>query len=92
MKSESTTLHGLILTRQWLDSVGGQSFVYWLATNEGPVRIKFLGKESVFFIAASSIRKAESVLAAQLMWRNAAAELRCFSETDEPAIACYFRN
>ena len=46
----------------------------------------------MFFISASSILRAESVLGAQLIWRSAPAELRCFGETDEPAIACYFRN
>jgi len=92
LKSESTTLQGLILTRQWQDAVSGQSLVYWLATNKGPVRLEFTGQESVFFIRASSIARAETVLAAELKWRSAPLELCCFSETDEPAIACYFRN
>jgi len=56
------------------------------------VRIEFTGQESVFFIPAFSILRAESVPAAQLKWRSARVELRCFSETDEFAIACYFRN
>ena len=92
MRSESTTLQGLILTRQWRDSDSGQSLIYWLATNEGPVRIEFPDQESVFFIPASSLPRAKPVLATQLKWRSAPLELRCFSETDEPAIACYFRN
>jgi DNA polymerase II len=92
LKSELATLQGLILTRQWRDSAGGQSLVYWLATNEGPVKIEFPGQESVFFIPESSFLRAEPVLATQLKWRSAPLELRCFSETDEPAIACYFRN
>ena len=56
------------------------------------MRIEFTGQESVLFIPVTSILRAESVLAAQLKWRSALAELRCFSETDESAIACYFRN
>jgi len=92
LKSEFATLQGLILTRQWRDSASGQSLVYWLATNEGPVKIEFPGQESVFFIPESSFVKAEPVLSTQLKWRSAPLELRCFSEKDEPAIACYFRN
>ena len=81
-----------MLTRQWHDAGRGQSLVYWLATNEGPVRLEFTGQESVFFIPASSLSSAEPVLAADLKWRSAPVELRCFSETFEPVIACYFRN
>lgn len=81
-----------MLTRQWHDVGRGQSLVYWLATNEGPVRLEFTGQESVFFIPASSLSRAEPVLAADLKWRTAPVELRCFSETFEPVIACYFRN
>ena len=92
MRSESTTLQGLILASQWRDSDSGQSLIYWLATNEVPARIEFPDQESVFFIPASSLPRAKPVLATQLKWRSAPLELRCFSETDEPAIACYFRN
>jgi DNA polymerase II len=92
LKSESKTLQGLILTRQWHDSGSGQSLVYWLATNEGPVRLEFTEQESVFFIPASSVPRVEPILAAELRWRSAPVELRCFSQTVEPATACYFRN
>ena len=92
LKSEHATLHGLILSRQWYDTVSGQSLVYWLATRQGPARLEFTGQESVFFIPASSISSAETVLAPELKWRSASVALRCFSETDEPVIACYFRN
>ena len=92
MNSENKTLQGLILTRQWHDAGGGQSLVYWLASDEGPVRLEFTDQESVFFIPASGILRAEQLLASELKWRSAPVELRCFSKTFEPAIACYFRN
>ncbi|MFT7219250.1 MAG: DNA polymerase-2 [Candidatus Azotimanducaceae bacterium] len=84
-------ISGLILSRQWHDGPAGQSLVYWLSSDEGPLRVEMTGQESVFFIAASDLEWATKVLNGQVRFRQASVSLKCFA-SGMPAVACYFRN
>ncbi len=88
----NTTLKGLLLSRQWDDGAAGQALVYWLATEAGPVRIEVTAQESVLFIDQKDIESAHRLLDSRVGWRHARIELRCFSEPEDLAAACYFRN
>ncbi len=88
-------MKGLVLTRQFRDSAGdssSQSLIYWLATDEGPMRMEITDQESVFFIRASQLDTVRMVLGKDLVWRHAKLELKCFQFPDERAVACYFKN
>ena len=88
-------MKGLVLTRQFRDSAedsSSQSLVYWLATDDGPMRIEITDQESVFFIRASQLDTVRMVLGKDLAWRHAQLELKCFQFPDEFAVACYFKN
>lgn len=89
-------MKGIVLTRQFRDSVrennATQSLIYWLATEEGPVRIEVTGQESVFFVRSSQIDAVRMVLGKSLPWRCSELDLKCFQFPEESANACYFRN
>ena len=87
-----TSQKGLILTRQWQERPSGQSLVYWLAAESGPVRIEITDQESVFFIAAEDLKQVQTLLDAQLNWRHAETELSLFADSSQPAIAGYFKS
>jgi DNA polymerase-2 len=89
--STSHTCRGLILTRHWHDRGDGQSLVYWLSTDTGPVRLEFTQQESVLFIKAQTLKNVQRLLGDELRWRHAVVDLRCFTD-GEMALACYFRN
>lgn len=83
---------GLLLTRQWKDQGHGQSLIFWIATEDGPVRIEMTEQESVFFVSRHDVPAVKSALANRIIWRSADIDLRCLARPDEPATACYFRN
>lgn len=86
------TTKGLVLTRQWTDTGNGQHLIFWLATDEGPLRLEYANQESVFFLARSDLKRATKLLDPKINWRHAAVALKCFGQQDELAVACYFRN
>ncbi len=97
---------GFLLTRQLRDAErgasesknapgdmpNGQSLIYWLATDEGPLRVEITDQESVFFVRSSELDTLRMVLGRDISWRHAQLELRCFHYPDESAVACYFLN
>lgn len=89
-------MKGIVLTRQFRDPVresnAAQSLIYWLATDEGPVRIEIAEQESVFFVRSSQIDAVRMVLGKSLSWRHSELDLKCFQFPGETANACYFRN
>ncbi|MEM7291694.1 MAG: DNA polymerase II, partial [Pseudomonadota bacterium] len=89
--NQQQSVDGLILSRQWYDTSGGQSLVFWLASADGPVRIEFTNQESVFFIRQRDQETMTRVLPNDLVFRTAKIDLRCFSD-GVPALACYFGN
>ncbi len=91
-RSDEAVNRGFVLTRQWRDQGEGQCLIFWLATDDGPVKIEVTNQESVLFLRESELKLARSALPVDLSWRHARLSLNCFSESPEPAIACYFRN
>jgi len=82
-------VQGFILTRQWLETERGQSLIYWAATAEGPVRLVVEDQESVFFLQADLIERAEKILNTAVVWRHQSVNLRDFDFN--PVHACYFK-
>jgi DNA polymerase-2 len=56
------TIPGFILTRQWQDTDSGQSLLFWLASDQGPLLIEVTDSPSVCFVAEQ-----HAVLAGQLL-------------------------
>ena len=83
-----TKLHGFILTRQWRERINGQSLIYWLATDNGPLKIEIENVESVCFVAETDKARVEPVLKAIGGCRIAEVQLRDFNQV--PVLACYF--
>lgn len=82
------SLEGFILTRQWRGQGDGQSLTYWLATENGPLRLDVEGVESVCFVAATDRHHVAPVLTALGGCRIAEVALRTFDQA--PVLACYF--
>jgi len=79
---------GFLLTRQWLETADGQSLVFWLATDRGPVRCELPGQSSVFFVENEAWNSASS----KDLPIQHTAELPLLSFAGEPITACYFKN
>jgi DNA polymerase-2 len=53
---------GFILTRHWRDTPGGTEVVFWLATDDGPRRLRLRPQESVAFVPAAQREHVERSL------------------------------
>ncbi|XKE46851.1 DNA polymerase II [Halomonas organivorans] len=53
---------GFILTRHWQDTPEGTRVEFWLATDEGPLRVRVPSQPSVAFLPAAQRRLTEAVL------------------------------
>jgi DNA polymerase-2 len=53
---------GFVLTRHWRDTASGTEVEFWLATDNGPKRIRLPHQPSVAFIPAEQRSRAESLL------------------------------
>ncbi|GAA0633323.1 DNA polymerase II [Halomonas beimenensis] len=53
---------GFILTRHWQETPEGTEVAFWLATDEGPLRVRVPPQPSVAFLPAAQRERAESVL------------------------------
>jgi DNA polymerase-2 len=53
---------GFILTRHWRDAAQGTELVYWLATDEGPVKLVMAAQVSVAFVPARHRAAVEALL------------------------------
>lgn len=53
---------GFVLTRHWRDTPAGTEVEFWLATDNGPRRIRLPHQPSVAFIPAEQRGQAEQVL------------------------------
>ncbi|WP_420477058.1 DNA polymerase II [Noviherbaspirillum sp. ST9] len=54
--------HGFLLTRHWRDTPAGTEVEFWLATDDGPRRIRLAPQTSVAFIPAAQRVQAEEAL------------------------------
>lgn len=53
---------GFLLTRHWRDTATGTEVEFWLATDDGPCRLRLAPQPSVAFIPAEQREQAEAVL------------------------------
>ncbi|MCB1691196.1 MAG: DNA polymerase II [Pseudomonadales bacterium] len=82
-------MHGFLLTRQWQErDDGGQDLIYWITTEDGPVKLVVEAEDSVFFVPESEVDRARGILGNRVSWREVALELKGVS--GEPAHAFYF--
>ncbi|WP_186081662.1 DNA polymerase II [Burkholderia gladioli] len=56
---------GFILTRHWRDTAAGVEIEFWLATGEGPRRVRLRPQESVAFLPVEQREAAERLLAGE---------------------------
>lgn len=83
-------LDGFILTRQWLESATGVDLIFWLASEAGPLRLRFSGQESVCFFPSRQQAQVEEALSSLSGWRISATELKSFDA--EPVSALYLKS
>jgi len=57
VEAKSDVSKGFILSRQWQETEDGQDLIFWLASDQGPIRIQLSAQESVFFIRHSDLEK-----------------------------------
>jgi DNA polymerase II len=55
--------HGFLLTRHWRDTANGVEVEFWLATDDGPRRIRIALQTPVAFVRAEDRAKAEPLVA-----------------------------
>ncbi len=88
--NDHSTVEGLILTRQWLEHSNGNTLVFWLATEEGPLRAEFTAQESVCFFPEKQRSLIETTLGNNRNWRIGDTQLRDFH--DQPVAALYLKS
>jgi len=80
---------GFILTRHWRDTPGGTEVEFWLATDNGPLRVVLPPQESVAFIPAAQVEKAKLLLRSEKQWRVTPLNLSDFHR--QPVYGLYCR-
>ena len=68
----------------------GVDLIFWLASNAGPVRLRFSGQEAVCFFPTQQRVQVEEVLSPLTGWRIAATQLKNFDT--EPMSALYLKS
>ncbi|RXA96770.1 MULTISPECIES: DNA polymerase II [Yersinia] len=81
------TRQGFLLTRHWRDTQAGTEVEFWLATDEGPQRVKLPPQPSVAFIPAEQRQRAETVLHNERNWQLRPLELTDFHQ--RPVLGLY---
>jgi len=80
---------GFILTRHWRDTPGGTEVEFWLATDNGPLRVVLPPQESVAFIPAAQVEKVKLLLRSEKQWRVTPLNLNDFHR--QPVYGLYCR-
>ncbi len=70
---------GFILTRHWRDTPQGTEVSFWLATDNGPLQVTLAPQESVAFIPADQVPRAQHILRGEQGFRLIAAGVKGFS-------------
>lgn len=55
--------HGFLLTRHWRDTAAGTEVDFWLATDDGPRKVRIALQTNVAFTRAKDRAKAEPIVA-----------------------------
>ncbi|APG16499.1 DNA polymerase II [Kosakonia radicincitans] len=80
---------GFLLTRHWRDTPGGTEVEFWLAADNGPLRVVLPPQESVAFIPAAQAEMARRLLSNEKQWRLTPLELCDFHR--QPVFGLYCR-
>ncbi len=83
----SNTGQGFLLTRHWRDTPQGTEVFFWLATDEGPVKVTLPVQESVAFIPENQRAETLRILAGERGFRLASLTLRDFQR--QPVLGLY---
>lgn len=70
---------GFILTRHWRDTPQGTEVSFWLATDNGPLQVTLAPQESVAFIHADQVPRAQHILQGEQGFRLTPAGVKGFS-------------
>jgi DNA polymerase-2 len=84
------SMRGFLLTRHWRDTDAGVELEFWLATEDGPRRVRVPGQQAVAFVPAEQREAAEFVLRGER-----GCELRELALTDfhhRPVLGLYCRH
>jgi DNA polymerase-2 len=87
--SEPPPHHGFLLTRHWRDTDAGVEVEFWLATDDGPRRVRLVPQPSVAFIPEEQRATSELIMHGERGW-----ELRPLGLSDfqhRPVLGLYCR-
>lgn len=70
---------GFILTRHWRDTPQGTEVSFWLATDNGPLQVTLAPQESVAFIPADQVPRAQHILQGEQGFRLTPLAFKGFS-------------
>lgn len=80
---------GFILTRHWRDTPQGTEVSFWLATDNGPLQVTLAPQESVAFIPADHVPRAQHILQGEQGFRLTPLALKDFHR--QPMYGLYCR-
>ncbi|WP_245598929.1 DNA polymerase II [Halotalea alkalilenta] len=80
---------GFVLTRHWYDTAEGTEVEFWLATDDGPRRLRLLRQRCVAFVPAAQRQQAEQLLHGERDVELRALDLRDFDH--RPMLGLYCR-
>jgi len=81
---------GFILTRNWRDTPAGAEFEYWLATDDGPLKVLLTAQTSVAFVETQHKAAVDAQLSTLPGVELRELSLRSFQQ--EPVLGIYARN
>ncbi len=82
-----TAQHGFILTRHWRDAAHGTEIEFWLATDDGPKKIRLTAQTSVAFAEARQRSAIEALIGDQSGIELRELALKTFQQ--EPVVGIY---
>ncbi|GJJ00607.1 DNA polymerase [Duganella rhizosphaerae] len=82
-----TAQHGFILTRHWRDAANGTEIEFWLATDDGPKKIRLTAQTSVAFAEARQRSAIEALIDDKSGIELRELELKTFQQ--EPVVGIY---
>ncbi len=74
---------GFILTRHWRDTPQGTEVSFWLVTDSGPLQVTLAPQESVAFIPADQVPRAQHILQGEQGFRLTPLALKDFHRQPE---------
>jgi len=84
----SNSVSGFILTRQWRETEEGLELIFWIASEQGAMRLRLANQEAVCFVSTTHLTEVKNCLRHKRKWRHADTRLKNFQH--EPVSALYF--